>query len=212
MSFSPSLRLWTSLSSSTAFGALDDNSTPPTSSSASESIVSHPDLNYELASLLFSLAALYSSLGANESRSDKESLKRSLSYFQTAAGVLAHIRDKVVPQMEHLQPVCPDMTPAMLEALEQVMLAQAQECFWQQAVLDGLKNATIAKLSQAVSEFYAAALEVTERKAASSTMKAEDRGKADLPREWVAHITVKKHHFKAAAQFRKSVDDLETSR
>lgn len=33
------------------------------------------------------------------------------------------------------------------------MLAQAQECYWQKAVLDNLKNGTIAKVSLGVSQF-----------------------------------------------------------
>lgn len=30
--------------------------------------------------------------------------------------------------------------------------------------------------------------------------------------EWLAHINTKHHHFEAAAQYRKSVDDLEANK
>ncbi|KDN53419.1 BRO1-domain-containing protein [Tilletiaria anomala UBC 951] len=208
LSFSPSMPLWTSFPA--AFN--DDDGTPPSSSSASNTIVSHPDLNFECANLLFSLAALNSSLGASESRSDKDSIKRCIGYFQTAAGLLCHIRTKICPQIEHLVPPCPDLTPAMLEALEQLMLAQAQECFWQQSVMDGLKNATIAKLSMQVSALYEAALAVTERSGPSMSMKTDEQARCDLPRDWVSHLTVKRLHFRAAAQYRKSRDDMESNR
>ena len=172
--------------------------------------MTHPDLHFESASVLFSLAALHSAIGTNESRSDKESLKRCINFFQIAAGLLKHIREKVVPQIEHLvPPPVPDLSPAMLEALEQLMLAQAQECFWQQAVMDSLKNATIAKLSMAVSQLYENALAVTERTGPAISMKADDAGKCELPRDWVSHMRIKRHHFRAAAQYRKSVDDME---
>ncbi len=144
LSLPPSLPLWSSISSG-AYAGMDDGSKPSSSSSASESSVAHPDLKYEQASLLFSLAALYSALGAAESRSNKESLKRSISYFQSAAGVLRHVRTTLVAKIAHLTPACSDLTPSVLEALEQVMLAQAQECFWQQAVLGEWQAASYSK-------------------------------------------------------------------
>ncbi len=75
-----------------------------------------------------------------------------------------------------------------------------------------MKNATIAKLSQAVSDLYAAALQVTERRGPALSMSAEEEGRAELPREWLAHLAVKTNHFRAASQFRKSVDDSESNR
>ena len=38
------------------------------------------------------------------------------------------------------------------------------------------------------------------------------REKFDFVKEWIAHIEAKHHHFTAAAQYRKSVDDLEANR
>lgn len=40
-----------------------------------------------------------------------------------------------------------DMTPSFLGALEKFCLAEAQECFWQRAVLEKYKNGLIAKLA-----------------------------------------------------------------
>jgi hypothetical protein len=40
-----------------------------------------------------------------------------------------------------------DMTSSFLGALEKFCLAEAQECFWQRAVLEKYKNGLIAKLA-----------------------------------------------------------------
>lgn len=89
-----------------------------------------------------------------------------------------------------------DMDDNTLEAIEQLLLAQAQECFWQKAVVDGYKDASIAKLAAKVSDFYIA---------------ASDWGiKSDaISSEWIHHMTAKHHHFAAAAQYRQACDCLE---
>lgn len=50
-----------------------------------------------------------------------------------------------------------DMDVVTLQSLEDLMLAQAQECFWQKAVMDGYKDASIAKLAARVSDLYSTA-------------------------------------------------------
>lgn len=138
---------------------------PYIQTTGSSQTVAHPDLRYERACLLFCLASLYSSLGAQESRSEGESIKRAIASFSASAGVLQYILDELTP---HLAPLwqggnarfCDaDLCPAMLSSLREAMIAQAQECFWQKAVVDRLKDATIAKLAMRVSELYSSALE-----------------------------------------------------
>lgn len=76
------------------------------------------------------------------------------------------------------------------------MLAEAQECFWQKAVMDGFKDASIAKLAASVSDFYGAAGDWGVKSEAISS-------------EWIHHTTAKHHHFAAAAQYRQACDCLE---
>lgn len=83
-----------------------------------------------------------------------------------------------------------------LESLQHLLLAQAQECFWQKAVKDGLKDASIAKLAAKVSDFYSQAGDFGIKSEAIST-------------EWIHHMTAKHHHFAAAAQYRAACDCLE---
>lgn len=89
-----------------------------------------------------------------------------------------------------------DMDTMTLESLQQLMLAQAQECFWSKAVKDGLKDGLIAKLAARVSDFYDQAAEFGTKSDTVST-------------EWIHHMTAKHHHFAAAAQYRASRECLE---
>lgn len=139
-------------------------------------------IQYERACILFNIGAMYAALGCAENRSNVEGIKRACALFQNAAGCFAHVQTTVLPlirlTLDDKDPCSPDLSKSCLEALSTLYLAQAQECFWQKAVLgpsridsslnqiaecsmtDRLKNGTIAKLSAQVSEFYDQALQL----------------------------------------------------
>lgn len=127
-------------------------------------------------------------------RSTTEGLKSSCNYFSLAAGVISHLKNNVVPDMRSAPPE--DMDPVTLESLEQLLLAQSQECFWSKAVMDGLKDASIAKLAAKVSDYYSTAGDWGIKSNAISS-------------EWLHHMTAKHHHFASAAQYRAACDALE---
>ncbi|RMZ81035.1 hypothetical protein DV738_g2460, partial [Chaetothyriales sp. CBS 135597] len=152
------------------------------------------NLRYELANILFNLAALYSQLAYHGNRSTPEGLKQAAQYGIAAAGTLSFLRTTILPDMRVTPPE--DMDGPTLESLEQMCLAQAQECFWLKAVKDGMKDGTIARLAVKVSDYYYTAGNWAIKSNAIST-------------EWIHHFTAKHHHFAAAAQYRTSVDCLE---
>lgn len=214
LSFPPSLPSWTTTISG-AMEATKSAEAGPASgiAYATSDTVAHPDLAFERANLLFSLAALYSALGCAESRSENESIKRATAWFQNAAGALQYILDNLVEPTRHLTPPSADLSPRMLSCVRDLMLAQAQECFWQKAVMDRMKDATIAKLAEKVADFYASSLQaVSEVASDSSKADPADTAKLTLPSGWENHITVKRWHFAAAAQYRKACDDLGANR
>lgn len=92
-----------------------------------------------------------------------------------------------------------DMDAMALECLEQLMLAQAQECFWLKAVLDANKDSTVARLAASVSDYY--------DKAAEFAVQS-----SSVTSEWIHHMTSKHLHFAAAAQYRQSQDCLNRSK
>ena len=100
----------------------------------------------------------------------------------------------VIPEMRIAPTV--DMSPYALQTLINLMLAQAQECVWQKAAMDGLRDSTIARLSLKISEFYDAACELATNSSIQSV----------YPRIWITHMQIKALHFNAAAQFRKSCE------
>ncbi|TVY88699.1 pH-response regulator protein [Lachnellula willkommii] len=157
--------------------------------------ISENNLKFEQANVLFNLAALYSQLAMSSNRSTTEGLKLASNYFCLAAGVLSHLRTEVHLELRDTTPP-EDMDDSTLESLEYLMLAQAQECFWQKAVMDGYKDASIAKLAAKVSDFYGAAGDWGVKSEAVSS-------------EWIHHTTAKHHHFAAAAQYRQACDCLE---
>ncbi|KAJ5095239.1 hypothetical protein N7532_007530 [Penicillium argentinense] len=159
--------------------------------------ISQNNLRFELANILFNLAALYSQLAYALNRTTADGLKQACNYSCQAAGVLNHLRTDIIPDLRTSPPE--DMDEMTLLSLEQLLLAQGQECFWQKAVKDGLKDASIARLAAKVSDFYGDAGDSAVKSNAIST-------------EWIHHMTAKNHHFAAAAQYRQSLDCLEKRR
>ena len=153
------------------------------------------NLRFEMANIVYNLAAMYSQLAISSNRSTSDGLRTAANNFCLGAGVLTHLRTALIPELDsHDLPE--DMDIMALESLERLLLAQAQECFWQKAVKDGLKDTIIAKLAARVSDLYSETGDFGVRSDAISS-------------EWTHHITAKHHHFAAAAQFRASRDALE---
>lgn len=156
--------------------------------------MSQNNLKYELSNVLYNLAALYSQLAASVNRSTGDGLKSAVHYFCLAAGVISHIKTEVIPELRSTP--AEDMDVATLESIQQLLLAQAQECFWQKAVMDGYRDASIAKLAARVSDLYSSAGDWAIQSQAISS-------------EWIHHTTAKHHHFAAAAQYRQACVCLE---
>lgn len=152
------------------------------------------NIRFELANVVFNLAAMYSQLAFASNRATAEGLKSAASNFCLAAGVLHHLLTNILPDLRSSPPEA--MDTQTLESLQALMLAQAQECFWQKAVKDGLKDASIAKLAAQVSDLY--------NEAGEWALKSES-----VSSEWIHHINAKHHHFAAAAQYRAACDCLE---
>ncbi|EGP82953.1 unnamed protein product [Zymoseptoria tritici ST99CH_1A5] len=152
------------------------------------------NIRFELANILFNLGAMYSQLALSSNRATTDGLKSAANNFCFAAGIFHHLNEKVIPDLKSTPPE--DMDTPTLEALKSLMLAQAQECFWQKAVKDGIKDSIIAKLAAKVSDLY--------NEANEWSVKSES-----VRSEWIHHMNAKHHHFAAAAQYRAACDVLE---
>ncbi|KAK5110747.1 hypothetical protein LTR62_005624 [Meristemomyces frigidus] len=152
------------------------------------------NIRFELANVLFNLAAMYSQIALSSNRATADGLKSAAANFCFSAGVVEYLKTSIVPELRSSPPE--DMDTITLESLQALMLAQAQECFWQKAVKDGLKDASIAKLAAKVSDLY--------NEAGDWALKSNS-----IRSEWIHHINAKHHHFAAAAQYRAACDCLE---
>ncbi|KAG6837382.1 hypothetical protein H0H93_010540 [Arthromyces matolae] len=165
--------------------------------------ISLKSLVFERCGVLFNLASLYSQLATSEDRSTTEGIKRASANYQHAAGVLSFLRISVAPKLilpSDEEQIPRDIAESFLSALEQLMLAQAQECSWQMAKLNQYKNGLIAK----VSSLYQA----TTHAIRGATPPITDI----FPANWLPHIESKVHHFSAVSKYRKSMDEIEASR
>lgn len=158
--------------------------------SATNSSVKHTfdDLSWEKANVLLNIAVTYACLGVRENRSTGDGLKKAHQQFQQAAGCLTSLSS----WLETVHCVrTDDLQVEYLSFLISTMLAQAQECIWQKAVIDRMKDKLIAQLSQEVSRLYESAARSLEQSTAMSPA-------------WLHHLRIKSLHFAAAAQVRMS--------
>ncbi|KAG2017656.1 pH-response regulator, variant 2 [Coprinopsis cinerea AmutBmut pab1-1] len=162
--------------------------------------VSLNNLLFERAAVVFNLAALFSQLANAEDRSSPDGIKRAASYYQQAAGTLSYLRSDILPKLSYSESDDrpPDLTEGVAAGLEYLMLAQAQECSWQMAKLNHYKNGLVSKIAARVGTLYDSAF---------TTLN--DAARRLLPKDWLAHVEAKSYHFKAVAEFRKSMDEIE---
>ncbi|CAE6500532.1 unnamed protein product [Rhizoctonia solani] len=159
------------------------------------------DLTFERACVLFNLAALHSQLGTSAGRNTTEGIKIVAAHFQNAAGVLQYLSKEVIPTLAsslgQAAPMPSELLEPSLKSLEYLMLAQAQECYWQKASMENYKDGTLAKLAKQVAVYYESALSAIVSLSPSP-----------YSQEWINHLTLKKHHFEGVAQYRQSRNDL----
>ncbi|KAK4047118.1 pH-response regulator protein palA/rim20 [Microbotryomycetes sp. JL221] len=196
-------------------------------------------LEVERLNILYNVAATYAHKALTHKRTDDSGLKATIADLQIASGVLdqlqhllsrrelqqsstaqavqipsvgvenASLDSAFVDAVPHAQDDSAiDLTQDDVEALRDVCLAQAQEMFWLKGVMDRLKNGTIAKLAARVAELYEAAVGN-----ASRANNNRDAGlRRGFPDTYLNHLVIKRYHFAAVAQYRRSLDDLGANR
>ncbi|KTG33007.1 hypothetical protein cypCar_00022090 [Cyprinus carpio] len=116
--------------------------------------VTHEDINYEQACVLYNLGALHSLLGTVDNRLSEEGMKVSCTHFQCSAGAFTHLRDHFNHSYSS------DMSSQALSVNTNLMLAQAQECLLEKTLLDNRKSHLIAKICAQVCDYYKDCLRV----------------------------------------------------
>ncbi|TRY65701.1 hypothetical protein DNTS_005550 [Danionella cerebrum] len=144
--------------------------------------ISHDDINFEQACVLYNLGALHSLLGAVDNRLSEEGMKVSCTHFQCSAGVFTHLRNHFNHNFSS------DLSNQALLIYISLMLAQAQECLLEKTLLDNRKNHLVAKICAQVCDHY------------KDSLRALDNSEC-LPgkilKEWRKLITMKISYFSA---------------
>jgi len=152
-------------------------------------------IEYEKACVLFNIGAMLSNVGTKENLENPDDVKNACIYFQRAAGIFSYLKDELHGSLKC--PVPTDMLPKSLDYLINLMLAQAQECFWKKAVLSKMKNGTIMKLAKAASNLYVEAY-----KAGSNNN--------NIPQEWISYTLSKMYYLDAASLVRYAMVKYDT--
>ncbi|XP_025031555.1 tyrosine-protein phosphatase non-receptor type 23 [Python bivittatus] len=148
--------------------------------------VTHEDIKYEQACILYNLGALHSMLGAMDKRVSEEGMKVSCTHFQCAAGAFTYLRD----HFPHSYSV--DMTHQILNLNINLMLGQAQECLLEKSMLDNRKSFLVARISAQVVDYYKEACRALENSDTASLL-----GK--IQKDWKKLVQMKIYYFAAVA-------------
>ncbi|NWV69675.1 PTN23 phosphatase, partial [Malurus elegans] len=145
--------------------------------------VTHEDIKYEQACVLYNLGALHSMLGAMDKRVSEEV---SCTHFQCAAGAFTYLRD----HFPHSYSV--DMSHQILSLNINLMLGQAQECLLEKSMLDNRKSFLVARISAQVVDYYKEACRALENSETASLL-----GK--IQKDWKKLVQMKIYYFAAVA-------------
>ncbi|XP_053569676.1 tyrosine-protein phosphatase non-receptor type 23 [Bombina bombina] len=148
--------------------------------------VTHKDIKYEQACVLYNLGALHSMLGAMDKRVSEEGMKVSCTHFQCAAGAFAYLRD----HFAHSYSV--DMSHQILNLNINLMLGQAQECLLEKSMLDNRKSFLVARISAQVVDYYKEACRALENSETASLL-----GK--IQKDWKKLVQMKIYYFASIA-------------
>ncbi|CEF65337.1 Tyrosine-protein phosphatase non-receptor type 23 [Strongyloides ratti] len=110
----------------------------------------HKDINYELISILYNIAAIHSSIASNEMRNNNDSIKNAFMNFQYAAGAIKMILEN----FEGIDVGVPDFARPYLTWCCSLFIGQAQECVLDKAIKESRKNLVIAQLAAGLVTMY----------------------------------------------------------
>ncbi|NXC18751.1 RHPN2 protein, partial [Corythaeola cristata] len=152
--------------------------------------VCQQNLSLEKASILFNIGALYTQIGTRCNRQTQAGLENAVDAFQRAAGVLSYLKETFTHTPSY------DMSPAMLNVLVKMMLAQAQECVFEQIGLPGIRNEffTLVKMTQEVAK-------VGEVYVLVNAAMNQEPVKENIPYSWSKLAQIKSDHYKALAHY-----------
>lgn len=157
---------------------------------------SQQNIHLEKAAVLFNLGAVYSQLGLTYDRSTSEGRRLASHAFISAAGAFAFLRDNAATKASMGSSTTVDVSVECAGMLERLMLAQAQECVFENTIAKGSTPGVCAKISRQVGLYYEEAL------AALNVAPLHQH----FEKPWISHVQLKAALFYAEACYRYSLE------
>ncbi|EOA36804.1 hypothetical protein CARUB_v10008299mg [Capsella rubella] len=149
-------------------------------------------IHLEKAAVLFNLGATYSQIGLGHDRTTVDGRRQASHAFIAAAGTFSYLKDNESTKLSMGQSTTVDMSGECLGMLERLMLAQAQECVFENTIAKGSTPGVSAKIARQVGIFYEEALAAL---TASPLKEHFEKG-------WISHVQLKAALFYSEACFR----------
>ncbi|CAH9136609.1 unnamed protein product [Cuscuta epithymum] len=150
------------------------------------------NIHLEKAAVLFNLGAIHSQIGLSFDRSSVDGRRQASHSFIAAAGAFAFLRDNVAMKASMGSSTTVDVSVECAGMLERLMLAQAQECVYENTIAKGSSPVVCAKISRQVGIFY---------EEASAALNAAPLNQ-HFEKAWIAHVQLKAALFYAEACYR----------
>ncbi|CAK7326684.1 unnamed protein product [Dovyalis caffra] len=157
---------------------------------------SQQNIHLEKAAVLFNLGAVYSQIGLSFDRATMEGRRQAIHAFIAAAGAFAYLRDNAATKASMGTSTTVDLSVECVGMLERLMLAQAQECVFENTIAKGSTPGVCAKISRQVGLYYEEAL------GALNVTPLKDH----FDKGWIAHVQLKAALFYAEACYRYSLE------
>ena len=147
---------------------------------------------FEKASVLFNIGALFTQIGSRTTRLKRDGIEDAIESFQHAAGAFNYIR------LNFSNAPTADMSPAFLNTIVNLMLAQAQEALFEKRLLGGVGEASFTKLIDISGE----ASKVSEKyRLVESVMGPDNQYIEFIPTSWTSMVQIKTNHYKALSHY-----------
>ncbi|XP_065881909.1 vacuolar-sorting protein BRO1 [Euphorbia lathyris] len=157
---------------------------------------SQQNIHLEKAAVLFNLGAVYSQIGLSFDRATVEGRRQAIHAFIAAAGAFSFLRDNVATKASMGSSTTVDVSVECAGMLERLMLAQAQECVFENTIAKGSTPGVCAKIARQVGLYYEEAL------AALNVAPLKDH----FDKPWIAHVQLKAALFYGEACYRYGLE------
>jgi len=144
--------------------------------------------------ILWNMGAFESMKGSQISRDNEDGIRTACRHFQQAAGIFKYIKENIT---RNVRGGCtPDLSEDGIEFAKQLMIAQAQVCYYEKAVRDrkatgAMKPIILAKLANQASAYYKSVFIVAKTGTVSASLDAS----------WAAHLDFQTKMFAGVSDY-----------